>query len=102
MSEIITVLIIYVLIVVLLCILLSYLKLFRRRVDLLVIRECLNEENFAKVSDKEDKEFLKTMEEKFAWYTKKWSINLTPLYSKRYRKVKNIIKKYNLKITVLD
>lgn len=102
MEEILISILIYLFIVILLIVLISYLKIFRRRVDLLVIRECLNEENASLITDEEDKEFLILMEEKFTWYTKTWTLNLTPLYMKRYKKVKAIIKKYDLKITTLD
>ncbi len=89
------------LIVILLVCVVSYLKIYRRKYDYLVIKECLNEKNISLITDEEDLELLKELEEKFLWYAKSWWVNLTPLYMKRYKKVKKIIDKYNLDIELL-
>lgn len=64
----------------------------------MVIKECLNEDNIKLITDDEDIELLKEYEKKFRWYARTLWINLTPNYWARYKKVKEIIKKYDLDI----
>ncbi len=89
----------FMLIDILLIILLSYLKLFKRKYDRNIIREALSEDNRKLITDKED---IKTLEEylnKFEYYSKSWWYNNTPTYYSRYKKVKKIIEKYNLDVS---
>ncbi len=88
----------FVLILVFWAVVMNVLKSSRRRHDYMVIKECLNEDNIKLITDEEDVKLLNEYEEKFKWYASNLWINLTPKYYSRYKKVEEIIKKYNLDI----
>ncbi len=88
----------FLLIIIFWAVVMNILKSSRRRHDYMVIKECLNEDNIKLITDDEDVELLKEYEKKFRWYARTLWINLTPNYWARYKKVKEIIKKYDLDI----
>lgn len=79
-------------------ILITYLKMFKRKCDLLTLKATLSEENRKLITDNDDLDYLEKMVEKFEWYTKKWYYNNTISFYWRYKKILKIIKKYELDI----
>ncbi len=77
-----------------------YLKMFRRRRDYFIICECLEDRNKNLITEQKDIDLLLILRKKYSWYASRagfWA-QLTPLYLSRFKKVKRIIKDYNLDI----
>lgn len=102
MSELLVSIIILVILVLFLVIVVSYLKIFRRKYVALIVQKALSEENKNKIKDENDIKKLEEILKKYKWYSNNWWINLTPIYHKRYKVAKKIIKKYDLNVELFN